>query len=70
MKPPPNLPPLGEEYPEYTMYNAEYATYNSVYATEKFVRDTYRLVHATHQIVRGVYSEKHYSRVTHYGIQS
>ena len=64
MKPPPNLPPLGEEYPEYTVYNTEYATYNFVYAIEKFVRDTYRLVHDTHHIVRGVFSEKHYSRVT------
>ena len=68
MKPPPNLPPQVEEYPEYTVYNAEYATYNSVYATEKFVRGTHRLVHATHQIVRGVYSEKHYSRITLYDI--
>ena len=68
MKPPPNLPPLGEEYPEYTVYNTEYATYNFVYAIEKFVRDTYRLVHATHHIVRGVYSEKRYSHVTLYDL--
>ena len=50
------------------MYDSEYATYVSVYATEKSVRGTEKIVYATHETIRGVFTEKHYSRILHYGI--
>ena len=52
----------------YAIFNFEYAAYSSVYAIEKSVRGTKKMIYATHQIVRGVFTEKHYSRVLHYGI--
>ena len=54
----------------YAIFNFEYAAYSSVYAIEKSVRGTEIIVYATHQIVRGVFTEKHYSRLTLYGIWS
>ena len=50
------------------MYNSEYATYVSVYATEKSVHGTELFVYATHEIIRGIFTEKHYSRVLRYEI--
>ena len=50
------------------MYDSEYATHVSVYATEKSVRGTEKIVYATHETIRGVFTEKHYSRILHYGI--
>ena len=48
------------------MYNSEYATHDSVYAIEKSIRGTEKMVYAMCEIVRGVFIEKHYSRVLRY----
>ena len=50
------------------IFNSEYATHDSVYAIEKSVSGTEIMVYAMHEIVRGVFTEKHYSRVLHYEI--